>query len=139
MMYTMGDPGLFGALKGLARRAVGVGIRALPGGAAVLSAVSAARPGRRQLVVPTPGFAGLAQRALPFGKTGFEVARAGGVGGRRMNAGNAKAARRAIRRIKAVRHLLQSIEKELPRRPAARSGGSRGVITRSEASRALRR
>jgi hypothetical protein len=35
---------------------------------------------------------------------------------RRMNFGNAKAARRAIRRIKGTRKLLQDIEKQLPRR-----------------------
>lgn len=57
---------------------------------------------------------------------------------RHMNAGNAKAARRAIRRIKAVRHLLVGIERELPRRPAVHHGGSRGVITKAEAARALR-
>lgn len=39
---------------------------------------------------------------------------------RRMNFGNAKAARRAIRRIKGVRRLLKSIEDQLPRRPAPR-------------------
>lgn len=39
---------------------------------------------------------------------------------RRMNFGNAKAARRAIRRIKGTRKLLQDIEKQLPRRPAPR-------------------
>jgi hypothetical protein len=42
---------------------------------------------------------------------------------RRMNAGNAKAARRAIRRIKAVRGLLQSIEKQLPKRAASKPRG----------------
>lgn len=136
MMYMMGDPGFFGAIKRLA----GAGLRSLPGGQLV-SAVRAALPGRPRpglTVVPTPGFRGALERALPFGKTGLEVAGGRRFGGRRMNAGNAKAARRAIRRIKAVRHLLMSIERELPRRPAARSS-SRGVITRSEASRALRR
>lgn len=57
---------------------------------------------------------------------------------RHMNAGNAKAARRAIRRIKSVRHLLTSIERELPHRKAITRGGSPGVITRAEAARALR-
>jgi hypothetical protein len=44
---------------------------------------------------------------------------------RRMNAGNAKAARRAIRRIKSVRHLLQTIEKQLPRRRCSHNPGRR--------------
>lgn len=39
---------------------------------------------------------------------------------RRMNFGNGKAARRAIRRIKGTRKLLQDIEKQLPRRAAPR-------------------
>lgn len=45
---------------------------------------------------------------------------------RRMNYGNAKAARRAIRRIKGTRKLLQSIERQLPKRTvrATRSSGA---------------
>jgi hypothetical protein len=97
-----------------------------------------------------PGGQPLTQRAGPVmsvtrpGQAFLSVNRGVGGGGgggatgarsRRMNAGNAKAARRAIRRIKSVRHLLQSIERELPRRPAARS---HGVITRAEAAHALR-
>jgi len=39
----------------------------------------------------------------------------GRVGGRRINPMNAKAARRAIRRIKGARKILQNIEKSLPR------------------------
>jgi len=87
--------------------------------------------------IPSPTAAARGVTAVgvsPLGTVGIKFK-----GSRRMNAGNAKAARRAIRRIKSVRHLLQSIERELPRRPAPRGGGSRGVITRAEASRALRR
>jgi hypothetical protein len=83
-------------------------------------------------MVPTPGVTGAVQRLVPGGASGYQLKKR-----RHMNAGNAKAARRAISRIKSVRHLLQSIERELPRRPAPR-GGSRGVITRAEAARALR-
>lgn len=106
--------------------AINVARGIMPGGTTAL-AKAGPGPGRR----PEPGITGAVHRFVPGGHTGY-------IGGRRMNAGNAKAARRAIRRIKAVRKLLQSIERELPRRPAAR-GGSPGVITRSEASRALRR
>lgn len=74
-------------------------------------------PGR-----PEPGLTGAVHRLIPGGHTGF-------LRGRRMNAGNAKAARRAIRRIKAVRHMLQSIERQLPKRkcahPVARRFGRR--------------
>lgn len=54
---------------------------------------------------------------------GFHLAKDGSgrcVRNRRMNVGNAKAARRAVRRIKGARKLLQSIEKQMPRRPASR-------------------
>lgn len=68
----------------------------------------------------------------PLGTVGVRFA-----GSRRMNVGNAKAARRAIRRIKGVRKMLQSIESQLPKRKCTH-GGSRGVITRGEAARALR-
>lgn len=50
---------------------------------------------------------------------------------RRMNYGNARAAKRAIRRIKGVRKLLSDIERQLPRKtvrsrvPATRAGAHR--------------
>lgn len=69
----------------------------------------------------------------PLGTVGIKMRKH-----RHMNAGNAKAARRSIRRIKAVRHLLTSIERELPKRTVRAASGSRGVITRAEAARALR-
>lgn len=141
-----GDPGLLGTIRSVGRVALGAA-RFIPGvGTAAtiagtilgggriaprptVPALSFAGPGARP-GAPRPGIGAAVQRFLPGGRTGRFASR-------RMNAGNAKAARRAIRRIKAVRHLLQSIERELPRRPAARSSG--GVITRSEAARALRR
>lgn len=114
-------------VKGAAR----VGVQLLPGpaGAIARQLVPGGRsmPGGLPLRPQMPGVRGggsSTAQTVPF-KTS----------GRRMNAGNAKAARRAIRRIKSVRKLLQSIERELPRRPAARSAG---VITRREAERALR-
>jgi hypothetical protein len=119
-------PGPIGALASAAgsviTRVSGGGVPAsLPGGVPTASFA-----GQQ----PVPGIRGAAQRLFPGGATGYRKIR-------HMNPGNAKAARRAIRRVKSVRKLLQSIERELPRRPAAR-GGSRGVITRSEAARALR-
>lgn len=50
---------------------------------------------------------------------GYHLAKDGSgrvVRNRRMNYGNARAARRAIRRIKGARKLLQDIEKQMPRR-----------------------
>lgn len=81
------------------------------------------------------------QRAQGVTKVGVSPSGTIGVAFRKhrsMNAGNAKAARRAIRRITSVRKMLKSIERQLPMRSAPRSHGSRGVITRSEAARALR-
>lgn len=42
---------------------------------------------------------------------------------RRMNVGNAKAAKRAIRRIKGVRRLLHDIERQLPKQSVKHTGG----------------
>ena len=59
---------------------------------------------------------------------GFHLNKQDGVGGparsycvrnRRMNVGNARAARRSVRRLKGARKLLQDIEKMMPRRRAA--------------------
>jgi hypothetical protein len=65
---------------------------------------------------------------------------------RRINPLNIKAARRAIRRIKSVRNVTATIERQVaralpPRRFARPSSGSRspGRITRAEALRALRK
>jgi hypothetical protein len=132
-----GDPGIFGsigkALGGVARVAGGL----LPGPlGAVAGAVGGALAGRSSAPAlgltggfspggpgraqrPVSGFRGFAERVLPGGRSGYTAAR------RRMNAGNAKAARRAIRRIKAVRHLLMSIEREMPHRKCTRPHAKR--------------
>lgn len=136
-----------GFLSGLVRgvgRVAGAVLRNVPGPIGMVA--TALTPSQRQAAAPVlsvaPGGSPLAptprqkQRGVlqtgvsPLGTVGVRFGSS-----RRMNAGNAKAARRAIRRIKSVRNLLQSIERELPRRPAARS--SAGVITRREAMRAL--
>ena len=70
----------------------------------------------------------LVGQLLPDGSTGacpsgFHLAKDGSgrcVRNRRMNFGNARAARRSVRRLKGARKLLQDIEKMMPRRPAAR-------------------
>lgn len=56
---------------------------------------------------------------------GYHVSRRTGniVRNRRMNVGNAKAARRAVRRIKGVRKLLMKIEREMPHRACKHTGG----------------
>lgn len=67
---------------------------------------------------------------------------AGGRRRRRINPLNVRAARRAIRRIKAVRKITAQIERALPTRrvgPRFLPAPSPGRITRAEAARALRR
>lgn len=108
------------ALTPTQRQAAAPVLQAMPGG----SPLQQPTQRQKQRGVTQTGVSPLGTVGVRFG------------GGRRMNAGNAKAARRAIRRIKSVRKLLQSIERELPRRPALRA--SPGVITRREAARALR-
>lgn len=56
------------------------------------------RPGPGPMIVPTPGFSGFAQRALPGGKSGYELAFRKR---RRINPLNIKALRRAVRRAKS--------------------------------------
>lgn len=116
-------PGPIGTIASVAGRVLGGSppTLAMPGGLPMTTLAGGQRP--------EPGVRGAVHRMVPGGESGY-------LPRKRMNAGNAKAARRAIRRIKSVRKLLQSIERELPRRPAKR--GSFGVITRAEAARALR-
>lgn len=124
MMYTMGDPGFFGTVRRLGQRFAGGALRSLPGGAFVSTVArgggggggvsprltAAPRPGYRD----EPGIRGAVHRMAPGGRSGYLKI------GRRMNAGNAKAARRAVRRIKAVRHLLESIMREMPHKRCTR-------------------
>jgi len=70
-----------------------------------------------------------AQILLPDGSTGacpsgWHLAKDGSgrcVRNRRMNFGNARAARRSVRRLKGARKLLKDIESMMPRRPAPRA------------------
>lgn len=122
---AVGDPGL---LSGIARgigRVAGAVVGMTPIGRAVQTVLPTAGPGGRPTVPPVsrdpryrpePGMRGVVHRALPGGSTGY-VKRPG----RRMNPGNAKAARRAIRRIKSAMGMLKSIQQLLPHRPARKA------------------
>jgi len=62
--------------------------------------------------------------------SGFHLAKDGSgrcVRNRRMNFGNARAARRSVRRLKGARKLLKDIESMMPRRPAGRRSTVRHV------------
>lgn len=124
-----GDPGIFGSIFGGIKGAIGGFARGGPIGAiggAVSGLTKRATP-RSQVqrapgglpIINVPGFAGFAQRAIPGGKTGLKV----GYGmhkRRRMNVGNAKALRRAIRRtdgfVKLARKALKGTGYAVTRR-----------------------
>lgn len=153
MMYNrpapyIGDPGFFSsvgrALGGVARVVGGI----VPGpigwaAGAVGRLAGGAGPGSSPLgglppvpgvnVVPTPGFRGVVQRAIPGGATGYTASACMTKDGRprrirkdgkcykrpTMNPLNPRAARRSIARIKGARRILQAIEREMPHRKTA--------------------
>lgn len=123
-----GDPGFFDTFK----RIAGGFVRGGPIGA-ITSAftppprqqrVPAIGRGRPQAVVPVPGLRGTFERALPFGRTGFQV---GGADmrprRRRMNVGNTKALRRAIRRTDGFVRLARSALKNTGFKIVSKSSG----------------
>jgi hypothetical protein len=63
----------------------------------------------------------LEQQGVPSGTAAAHARAMTGHRRRRMNPGNARAARRAIRRIKSVRKLLHSIEAQLPKRRSSQA------------------
>lgn len=140
--YYRGDPFLGSlaaaagrALLPIAARAVGrvagtvarvvrrPGVVPVAAGVAVARAVRPPPPGQERV----PGFGGIAQRFLPFGKTGFQDIRR-----KRMNPANPKALRRALRRISGFAKLAQRAKREIARANAAvgnKSGRRGGVST----------
>ncbi len=98
----------------------------LSGGARVGRAAGRVLTGR---TAAAAGAGVLVGQLLPDGSTGacpsgWHPAKDGSgrcVRNRRMNFGNARAARRSVRRLKGARKLLQDIEKMMPRRPAPRA------------------
>ncbi len=75
-------------------------------------------PGRR--ITKVPGFRGGVERLLPGGRTGFEVVRPRR---RRMNVGNAKALRRAIRRTDGFVRLARASLKNTGFKIVSKSSG----------------
>jgi len=107
-------------------------------GRAVQAIAPSVFPGPPGGMVPVPGIRGIVERTLPGGATGYMSSSR-----RRMNAMNVKALRRASRRIdsftRTARKALKHTGYMIISRSARRGGGSPGVITRREASRALKR
>jgi hypothetical protein len=127
--FLTGGP--LGALKGAAK---GVGIIPAPVPAPFAPPISLGPLPPPAGMKPVPGIGGTISRMLPGGETGYFKRR-------RMNPLNVKALRRANRRtdsfVRVVRSSLKHTQYKLTRKGEGR--GSRGVITRAEASRALRK
>ncbi len=139
-----GDPGFFGTLFGAAKGfvtggptgAIAGGIRAFRGQRAVArrapvpTAASFIRPVGR-----VGGIRGFAQRAVPGGATGFQVDV--GLDGRprrrRMNVGNAKALRRAIRRTDGFVRLARGALKNTGFKIVSKSSGKISRATMDKA------
>jgi len=127
-----GDPGFFGSLFRGVKGAVGGFIKGGPIGAVTGGVGAAFRPptGRAvpraiQQVIPTPGMLGQMQRFVPGGATGLQVMPDGTVRKkrRRMNAGNPKALRRAIRRQNAFVNLAKGALKNTGFKVVSTSAG----------------
>lgn len=142
-------------IRGVAAQAAPIvgGIYGGPLGATIGTAIGSSLVGGRgsapAVTIPGAGLVPVQAASLNpvIIKKGAEVAKdvaigAGGVlagssffgGGkrkyRRMDYGNMKAARRAIRRIKGTRRMLQKIERELPKRTVRSRSSVRHVPTR---------
>lgn len=140
--YAAGDPGVFSFLGKVAKGALGF-VTGGPVGAAAALAPSILRSRSRapQLQAPrgapiigrTPSQAYAREMAT---QPGFRKKR------RRMNYTNTKALKRANRRVdgfvKEVRKTLKHTNYKLVTKSRSSSRGTRGVITKSEAARALR-
>lgn len=145
--------GIFGTLVGVGKKIAGRVIRATPAGAIagaaydIIKKRGAAAPAP-QRVVPPPPMGTLMEKRGQQGVLGpgTEGTMVGRVPRKRptINYGNVKALKRADRRIdgfvKVARSALKHTNYKVVSKSAGRGGrfGSRGVITRSEAARALR-
>lgn len=158
--YAYQAGGLFSFVGKAIKTVAGVASKILPGPAGLIAgAVSRiggggappvlTTPGIAQLgpMIPEPGIAGTIHRVVPGGKPGYGYYNKDGVfiQGKRptMNPMNVRALRRASRRLdsfaRTARKALRHSPFMLVSRASRGRRGSPGVITRSEASRALRR
>ena len=159
--YYRGDPGLFGFLGGAIKKVGGFALdvagTVAPGPIGVGARLARRALGGTRTVAPPPPT--IVPRPSPFGTTASRraamakqvpvVDELGQVAyelprkrSRRMNYGNVKALRRADRRmsgfVKTARSALKHTNYKVVSKSAGTRGGSRGVITRREAGRALR-
>ena len=133
-----GDPGFFGSLFGAAKGFLTGG----PTGAVTGAIRGFQRPTRATgpfvrpigtgRVTRVGGLRGFAQRTIPGGATGFEVLD-GRPRRRRMNVGNAKALRRAIRRTDGFVRLSRSALKNTGFKIVSKSSGKVSRATMDKA------
>lgn len=142
-----GDPGFFGTLFGLGKRAARGAVGFATGGVGGAIASQFRRPSMRSIapaapppprqVVPARGIVAGIQRFVPGGKTGLvvvdpetgmEVRRR-----RRMNVGNAKALRRAIRRTDGFVRLAKGALKNTGFKIVSKSSGKVSRATMDKA------
>lgn len=151
--------GLFSFVGKALRTVAGVAGAVLPGPIGTIARIGGGllggRPGAPQLMAPAglgpmlpePGIAGTIHRVVPGGKPGYGYYNKQGefIQGKRpvMNPMNVRALRRATRRIdgfaRTARKALKHSPFMLVSRAARGRRGSPGLITRSEAARALKR
>lgn len=146
--------GIGGAIGGFVRGgplgAITGGIKGVLGKAPTGTAVTLAQlPPLPPLQMPTSttqiGPGGIVYKRTEYGAEVRGVGAGGRPRLRRMNVANAKALRRALRRVAGFGKLARRAKRDIARAASAvgvqrstRWGGSRGVITKAEASRALR-
>lgn len=157
--------GLFSFVGKALKTVAGVASQMLPGpigaiariGTGILGGAGAGRAVQAQLptftpaglgpMLPEPGIAGAVHRIVPGGKTGFGYYNKKGefIEGKRpvMNPMNVRALRRASRRLDGFARTARKALKHSPFMLVSRASrgrrGSPGVISRSEAARALKR
>jgi hypothetical protein len=145
--YAYQAGGLFSFLGKAVKTVARIGSAVLPGPAGAIAGLiggggRAPQVGAMGLIptfgpnIPVPGVKGAIQRFLPGGASGYYSRR-------RMNPMNVRALRRASRRLdsfaKTARKALRHSPFMLVSRASRGRRGSPGVITRSEAARALKR
>lgn len=135
-----GDPGFFGNLFGAARGLIGGAVRGFVGAPPPRPPpqrgfFAPPRNGGRR-VVKVPGVRGAIERGLPGGRTGFMVDDGMMPRRRRMNVGNAKALRRAIRRTDGFVRLARSALKNTGFKIVSKSSGrvSRATMDKAVAA-----
>lgn len=130
-----------GPLGTVARIGGGLLAGAAAGRAATAALPALMPPPPQGTPVPVPGVTGFLQRLVPGGETGYMAAP--GTKRRKINPMNVKALRRATRRIDGFARTARKALKHSPFMLVSRNSrgrrGSPGVITRSEAARALKR